>query len=124
MNDEKTNREEQALDALMAAALRQPEETEPTRDEIKKFLRKPKHLSAEAKRALEKLGPDVVERLIFAQTSVQDQGAELVDTGLYAAMHRKNKTGKHDPKTEAELEKKRKAILERLKKKKQGGSQK
>jgi len=124
MNDEKLNREEQALDALMAAALRQPEETEPTRDEIEKFLRKPKHLSAEAKRALEKLGPNVVERLIFAQTSPQDQEAELVDTGLYAAMHRKNKTGKHDPKTEAELEKKRKEILERLKKKRQGGSQK
>lgn len=122
MNNEKNNREEQALDALMAAALRQPEETEPTKDETKKFLRKPKSISAEAKRALEKLGPDVVERLIFGQAAEQAQETELVDTGLYAAMHRKNKTGKYDPKTEAELEKKRKEILQRLKKKRQGGS--
>jgi hypothetical protein len=122
MNNEKNDREEKALEALMAAALRGPEETEPTNDEIKRFLRKPMHISAEAKRALEKLGPAVVERLIFARTSVLNQETEVVDSGLYAAMHRKNKTGKHDPKTEAELEKKRKEILQRLKKKKQGGS--
>jgi len=123
MNNEKNNREDQALDALMAAALRQPEEVEPSAEEIKKFLQRPKPISAEAKRALQKLGPNVVERLILAQTSTQGQESELVDTGLYAAMHRKNKSGKHDPKTEAELEKKRKEILEKLKKKRQGGSQ-
>lgn len=109
------------MDALLAAALRQPEEAPVTDEEIAEFLKSKTPLSEEAKAALKKLGPDVVGRLVRPESGAQTtETDEQAMTPLYAAMNRKNAAGQHNPKTEEELERKRREILARLKKKQQG----
>jgi len=119
MQNEKPNaREELALDALLAAALRQPEEVKPTAKEIREFLKSKKPLSPEAKAAIKKLGSDVVDRLILARKeSVVFESKEAESAPLFAAMNRKNTSDRQGSKTEEELKRKRKEILERLRKK-------
>ena len=120
-NDKAESREELALDALLAAALRQPEEAPVTDEEIAEFLNSETPLSEEAKAALKKLGPEVVSHLV--QREAEAGTLETYDVSkmpLYAAMNRKHATGQHDPETEEELERKRREILARLKKKQQG----
>lgn len=117
-NENPNDREELALDALLAAVLRQPEEVQPTEKEIREFLKSKKPLSPEAKAAIKKLGSDVVNRLILAQDKPDVHEAKETESApLFAAMNRKNVSGRHDPKTEEELKRKRKEILERLRKK-------
>jgi hypothetical protein len=112
------NREELALDALMAALLRQLETSPPTEKEIRDFLKTEKPLSPEAKAAIKRLGPDVVNRLILARNrSVTAESKQSESAPVFAAMNRKNVSGRHNPETEEELRRKRIEILERLKKK-------
>lgn len=119
MENEKPNaREELALDALLAAALRQPEEGQPTDEEIREFLKSKKPLSQEAEAAIKRLGPDVVNRLILARNKISAiKSKESESAPVFAAMNRKNVSGRHNPETEEELKRKRKEILERLRKK-------
>jgi len=118
MKDNKQERKEKALDALMAAALRQPEETEPTEAEIGNYAKTAPSLSPEGKTALKALGPNVVKRLIIVTANAREVSRqEEVDAAPVYAMHRNNPSGKNDSQTEAEFERKRKEILERIKKK-------
>jgi hypothetical protein len=119
MKSNKQERKERALDALMAAALRQPEETEPAEIEIEKYAKTAPSLSPEGKAALRALGPNVVKRLVIGSTETRGTNlqGEAEEAPMYAAMHRNNPSGKNDAQTEAEFERKRKEILERIKKK-------
>ena len=122
-NDKADSREELALDALLAAALRQPEEAPLTDEEIKVFLKAEAPLSQDAKIALERLGPDAIKRYILGPSENETVSAdELTSAQLYAAMNRNNPSAEHDPKTEEKLEQKRREILERLKKRHDRGN--
>jgi len=120
-NGKPENREEMALDALLAAALRQPEEAQVTDEEIAEFLKSKPPLSEDARAALKKLGPEVVRRLVDPEGAAETVELDDLAIGpLYAAMNRKNADDQHNPQAEEELERKRKEILARLKKKQQG----
>lgn len=117
-NDKVENREELALDALLAATLRQPEEAEVTDEEIAKFLASKTPLSEEARSVLKKIGPDVMKHLLALEGEGETENIAASEMApLYAAMNRKNKAGQHDQKTEEELDRKRREILARLEKK-------
>jgi hypothetical protein len=117
-NEHSNTREERALDALLAAALRHPEDAKPSGKEVREFLKRNKSLSPEAKAAIRRLGPNVVNRLILSQKrSKVIESTQEESMPLFAAMNRQNASNQHDPKTEEELKRKRKEILERLKRK-------
>lgn len=117
-NDKPESREEMALDALLAASLRQPEEAPVTDEEIGVFSESKAPLSEEAKAALKHIGPDAVRRLVLSQDQAETtEMDDVASAPLYAAMNRKNAAGQHNPKTEEELENKRKEILARLRQK-------
>jgi len=125
MNSEPTNdRELKALDALIAASLRQGEQAEVTDEDIAKFCHGEAEISSEARSALSKLGEQWI-RAIARSSSPMDphdhkpwSDSYREESSQVMAMHRKNSSGQHDPQTEAELEKKRQEILARLKSKK------
>jgi hypothetical protein len=122
MEKEKLNdREETALDALMGAALRQPEEVQPTEKEIREFLRASKPPTADGKAAIKKLRSDVIKRLVVGNAVATQREREVnASDVVYAAMNRKNTTSQHDAATEAELKRKRQGILDKLKKQGKG----
>lgn len=73
MNSEPTNdRELKALDALIAASLRQGEQAEVTDEDIAKFCHGEAEISSEARSALSKLGEQWI-RAIARSTSPMDQ---------------------------------------------------
>ncbi|MCI0534082.1 MAG: hypothetical protein L0Z50_02525 [Verrucomicrobiales bacterium] len=125
-NSPQQDREDRAVDALVAAALRQAEFNEPSDEEIQKFLANVPPVSPEGKAALDALGPDIVQRITQASSrqspSARATQVEEELSPLYLAMNRKNASGEMDARTKEELEKKRKEALERIKnRKKQGG---
>ncbi len=120
------DREDRAIDALIAAALRHGELNAPTDEEIQKFLANVPPVSPEGKAALDALGPDIVRRITQASSrpspSARAAQAEEELSPLYMAMNRKNASGEMDARTKEELEKKRKEALERIRnRKKQRG---
>jgi len=116
------DREDRAVDALIAAALRQAEINELIDEEIQKFLANVPPVSPAGKAALDALGPGIVARLTRATPKdVQHASAVQADeevSPLYAAMNRKHSAGEMDARAKEELEKKRKEALERIKKRK------
>jgi hypothetical protein len=119
-NESKQTREDQAVDALAAAALRQGEELDVSQEEIDEFLKDTVSISPAGKQALEALGPNVVSKIIgdlpenardYSQLRVQEQES----CAEFVAMHRKNQTGENELETERELERKREEILRKLK---------
>jgi len=112
------DREDRAVDALVAAALRQAEFNEPTDEEIQKFLANVPPVSPEGKAALDALGPDIVRRITQASSrpspSARAAQAEKELSPLYMAMNRKNASGEMDARSKEELERKRKEALERI----------
>lgn len=120
MNSEPNEeRESKALDALIAASLRQGELAELTDEEIAKFAHGEVEISSEARAALSKLGERWIGEIARSPVELGDDepwsDSYREETSQVMAMHRKNSSGQHDPQTEAELEKKRQEILARLK---------
>ena len=119
------DREDRAVDALIAAALHQAEYNEPTDEEIQTFLKNIPPVSPAGKVALDALGPGIVARL-SGETSKHVQHASVMQleeeiSPLYAAMNRKHSASEMDARTKKELEKKRKEALERITKRKKRG---
>lgn len=126
MNTPQQDREDRAVDALIAAALRHAELSELTDEDIRKRLANVPPVSPEGKAALDALGPDIVQRITETSSrqspSARASQAEEELSPLYMAMNRKNASGELDARTKEELEKKRKEALERIKnRKKQRG---
>jgi hypothetical protein len=125
-NSPQQDREDRAVDALIAAALRQAEFNEPTDEEIQRFLANVPPLSPAGKAALNASGTDIVQRITRASASRPNTGrvapVEEDVSPLYMAMNRKNASDEMDASTKEELEKKRREALERIKnrKKKRG----
>ena len=120
-NQTDEEREQQALDALAAAALREGEERGVSRTEIDEFLKNPVSLSQCGKKALEALGPDVLAKIIDTSPDEATDSSPYLGAPAnepcadFAAMHRKNQTGENEAETEKELERKRQEILKKLK---------
>jgi len=112
-------RESKALDALIAASLRQGELVEPSDDEIAGFSHGVAEISSEARAALAKLGERWISEIARSPMEPGDDApwrdSYRDETSPAMAMNRKNPSGKHDPHTEVELEKKRQEVLARLK---------
>lgn len=111
----KQERDQRALDALIVSQLRRHQETGEV--DIEKLPR----LTSEEKAALDSLGPDFMDRLIAGELIPEDKKTEEVEDeellcagGMGFGLNRAEEI---DEKTEEALEKKRKEILDRLKKK-------
>ncbi|MCB9950008.1 MAG: hypothetical protein H6824_03415 [Planctomycetaceae bacterium] len=101
MNSE-LDREDQALDALIAAAFRQEDSGDLDMEALKKAKR---FLTAEDRQVLEKLGDDFVERVMNGTreskaTSIWKESETLHDEELASAMNR----GDEDDLTDAARE--------------------
>lgn len=102
-------REDHALDALIAALVRHAEFAELNEDELQRMCTDTMPIPEEARQALANFGPDVARRLNHGVRNQVPRHA--VASAQYAAMHRNNSTGTHDAATEAELERLRKKLL-------------
>lgn len=112
------DKEEKALDALMAAAFRLGGRDEPvTEEEAERLVRNPPELSSEDKAAIDSLEPDFVEHLLKQSGSGEPAppGAEpVLDEELedaLAAMHRGKEGEELSDEARREIERKRRELL-------------
>lgn len=117
MKDFDSKRENEALDALMAAAFRisTPDETTNCEEAQNLAISKPK-LSPDDEAAIKSLGPNFVERLLIEGTlelsrnkGVNNWDREIEDA--YAAMNRGNADESLSDQTRQEIERKRQELL-------------
>jgi hypothetical protein len=125
MTPENTNAQEKALEALIAASLRAPDkETEVTEAEISRYVDQRVTLSSEDEAALEKAKPRVMQSIgIILQGNLQEDDdctirpSKAEHAEQFCAMNRKNTTNEFSQITESELDRKRREMIERVKKK-------
>lgn len=109
------SREDRALDALIAATIRHAELNDVSASDVEAFCARPTALSAESRRAIAALGPNVVQKIVAGirhDCSVPASCLrETVAPPQYVAMNRKDPKEKPDAVTEAELTRLRKKLL-------------
>ena len=125
MNTSQQDREDRAVDALVAATLRHAELRDLSEDDIEKDLASTPPPSEAGKAALDALGLNIIQR-IKQKTPTRTAPAitaesETEMSALYAAMNRKNASDEMDSRTKEEVEKKRREALERIKRRKKQG---
>ena len=111
--EQKPNREEQALQALISASLHQTGD-EVSMDEIRPYLGDIE-LSTEDEEALKRQGKPL------ATVGPDETQLQPSESEAFLALHRKRPAGGFSQKTEEEIKKKRQELLEKLRKKKGGG---
>ena len=119
------DREERAIDALIAGILR-PSSKDETLDlkDIAPFVGAEEPiLSAAAEAALAKLGSSPVAFILQrSRQPREDHGVhEEAMAGEFCGMYRKNPTGENAPEDEAELERQRQEALKKLRDAESGG---
>jgi|ERR1035438_7506447 hypothetical protein len=127
MTPENTNAQEKALEALIAASLRAPDkETEVTEAEISRYVDQCVTLSSEDEAALEEAKPRIMQAIgNILQGNVQENDDCTIRPSKaghghpeqFCAMNRKNTTNEFSQITESELDRKRREMIERVKKK-------
>src|ERR1041385_828074 len=96
MSTPQQDREDRAVDALIAAALRRAELNEPTDEDIQRFLADAPPASPEGKAALDALGPDIIQQITQTPgASKQPRSVPAIQADeelspLYMDMNRKN----------------------------------
>lgn len=117
MEDSNSKRENEALDALMAAAFRMstPDERTDCEEAMKLAGAKPK-LSPDDEAAIKSLGPDFVDKLLIegARKLPKEEGATNWDREIedaYVAMNRGNVDESLSDQTRQEIERKRQELL-------------
>ena len=107
---------EEALDALITASLHLFD-SEPTEEELCLFLEQPPVLPEDKRRALADLKPDLFEETdcLKKRDAVTPTAPAVEAEELYLAMNRKNSEDVRSSETEAELDRRRKEALEKLK---------
>ena len=115
-NDHSHNdREERAIDALIAGILRPPHSTHDIQpEEIAPYVGSEEPpLSSEAEAALAKLGPNPLAGILSgARECLQPASAPREEFAIdYSGMYRKNPTGENSPEDEQELERRRRETL-------------
>ena len=117
MEDRNSKHENEALDALMAAAFRMPTPDETTDcEEALNFAKTEPHLSPDDEAAIQSLGVDFVEELLVegARKLSSKDGESNWDREIedaYAAMNRGNVDESLSDQTRQEIEKKRRELL-------------
>ncbi len=117
MDTDESKREEQALDALIAASLRRVDsDRDVTQGEIHPFIEGDVILHPDDKQAMQKLGPDVIQNITSGQCSSSLDGKGMGDevqesSSLFLAMNRKNAQNDLDETARREMERKRKELL-------------
>lgn len=113
----KGDREEKALQALIAAALHATSD-EVSSEEVEKYLRMEIKLSDEEAAALKRRGPNplVSDKAELAKSSALQAVAEE-----FVALHRKKPKEGFSEETEEAIKKKREELLARLREKKKSG---
>jgi len=117
MEKSDSKRENEALDALMAAAFRMSTPDERTDcEEATKFARAKPKFSPDDEAAIKSLGPDFVEKLLVEGTwrvpgeaGATSEDREIEDA--YAAMNRGSGDESMSDQTRQEIERKRKELL-------------
>lgn len=112
-------REEDALAALISASLHLTGD-HVSDEEVELFLKHSHDLPPEYMAALDALGANIVEGLAASVAGFSSAGkpsAYVRDqvSELHTAMNRKNAEDRHSQKTEEELERRRREILDKLK---------
>jgi hypothetical protein len=124
MTQENTRAQEIAIEALIAASLRVPDEgTEVTEEEINRFVNQQVTLNQEDEAALERSKPQAMQAIseilkgkeqINCINKTRSSKAEKLE---FAAMNRKNATNEFSALTDSELDRKRKEMIEKIKQK-------
>lgn len=99
-------REDRALEALIVSQLRRNDETE------SEHL---PQLSDEDKSVLDSLGPDFIDRLYAEEAPMEEQDSDGVEEHSEEMLAGMNRAENIDDDTKAELDRKRKEIIDRLK---------
>ena len=107
---------EEALDALITASLHLFD-SEPTEEELCLFLEQPPVLPEDKRRALADFKPNFFEEpnSLEKREAASPAASAVEAEELYLAMNRKNSEDARSSETEAELERRRKEALEKLK---------
>jgi hypothetical protein len=118
------NAQDEAVEALIAASLRAPvKEQEVTKEEIRRYVDQQVTLNSDDEAALEKSKLETVRaigNILRGNTQIKKcitGETENNHPEKFVAMNRKNSANEFSQITDSELDRKRKEMLERLKKK-------
>jgi hypothetical protein len=125
MTPDNAKAQEKAIEALIAASLRAPsKETEVTDEEISRYVDQHVTLSSEDEAALEKGKPGVMQAIkkILQGNEQEDydctaRPSKAERSEQFVAMNRKNTANEFSQLTESELDRKRREMIEKIKKK-------
>ena len=117
-----TNKDERALEALLAAAFRLDPPDDVSDEEAKAIFQQPVRLSKEDEEAIESWGTDFVEKLLESQNPISSDTPQSinVDEELkqeYFAMNRDKDGSDLDDEARREIDRRRKEILDAEKRK-------
>lgn len=119
MNLPEDPREEKALKALVAAALHPFDaDAEVSEEEVNMFLATCRPLTPEEESHVQRISWNS-QKLSVAARTTRPSVPRISTRTEFAAMHREKTDAEPDPKTEAELERKRAEIRERLRKRRE-----
>jgi hypothetical protein len=115
--NDNVNKDERALEALLAAAFRLDFPEKLSDEQAEKFFQQPAHLSKEDKEAIASWGTDLIEKLIEGQKTTSDKHPQdiIVNEELEQesfAMNRDKDGNDLDEETRRKIEEERKKALE------------
>ena len=111
------NKDEKALEALLAAAFRLNFSEEISNEQAEKYFRQPARLSKEDREAIESWGTDFIEKLIEGQKTISDESKQDIEVNEeleqeYFAMNRDKDGNDIDEETRRKIDEERKKALE------------
>ena len=115
--NDNTNKNERALEALLAAAFRLNLPEEISNEQAEKFFQQPSGVSQEDKEAINSWGTDFIENLLENQRPISNDHSQDIHVNEelkkeYFAMNRDKDGSDLDDEVRREIEKKRKDILD------------
>lgn len=115
--NDNTNKNERALEALLAAAFRLNLPEEISNEQAEKFFQQPSGVSQEDREAINSWGTDFIENLLENQRPISNDHSQDIHVNEelkkeYFAMNRDKDGSDLDDEVRREIEKKRKDILD------------
>jgi len=111
------NKDEKAMDALLAAAFRLNFSEEISNEQAEKYFQQPARLSKEDREAIESWGTDFIEKLIEGQKTISDESQQDIEVNEeleqeYIAMNRDKDGNDIDEETRRKIDEERTKALE------------